>query len=465
MPWSIEEMQQALGAAIRWADMPPREGEQSLVHRVVIDSRQVKSGDVFWALPGRSHHGTDFAYDAFMRGAIGIVSDRELEPWPGGFVLGVPDSQLGLWEFTAWHREHFTGTVVAVAGSVGKTTTREMIHCALRDVFAGSRSEKNYNNHIGVPLSLLNVSPRDDFAVLEIAASAAGEIDALSRLCQPHIGVITCVGDAHLAGFGGTDEIVAAKAELPASMMPGGCAVLPGDDARIRALAAQWNLNITWFGRSAECDVAATQVSCINGLLRFRACGHSFCVAVAGRHNLDAALAAIAVAALFGRDLAEVASALADFKPIEMRCEVLQLDGFTVINDCYNSSPLATKTALALLREFGNSGRRIAVLGDMKELGADASDLHYELGQDVVTRCGANRLIACGQHGEAVVRGARRAGMPAHHAVPFADPVDSIELVKTLIKPGDVLLLKGSRALQMENIFEALADRPSSLVA
>ena len=465
MSWCVEEMQQAVGGVPRWASMPPRDGEQTLVDRIVIDSRQVAAGDAFWALPGDVHHGAEFAQEAFMRGAVGVVTDRSVEPWPGGFVLEVPDSRLGLWDFASWHRQQFTSSVVAVAGSVGKTTTREMIHCALRGVLTGTRSERNYNNHIGVPLSLLKAAPRDDYAVLEIAANAVGQIGALSQLCQPQIGVITSIGDAHLGGFGGIENIIAAKTELLAAIPSGGCAVLPGDDPRIREIAAGLDLDVSWFGRVAECDVAATHVQYCDGCLRFRACGQLFCVPVWGRHFLDAALAAIAVAVLFGRDLPAIADALAEFQPMGMRCEVLHLNDFTVINDSYNASPLATKTALALLREFGNSGHRIALLGEMTELGAAAGQLHNALGRNVVTVCGADRLLACGKYADAVVRGARSCGMPAAHAAGFANPEDSIEFVKALVKPGDVLLVKGSRTVQMEDIVAVLADGEQSLVA
>ncbi len=458
MHWCVSELQQAVGGQLRWPSMPPCDHEQSLVRRITVDSRQVERGDVFWALPGCRQHGADFAQEAFMRGAKGVVSDRTVEPWPGCFSLTVPDANIALWQFAGWHREHFSGSVVAVTGSTGKTTTREMIHCVLGRQLNGTASPKNFNNHVGVPLSLLNVAPNDNYAVLELAASAAGEIDALARLCQPQIGVITCAGDAHLGGFGSRQAIVEAKAELLAAMTSGCCAVLPGDDARLRLLAEAHDLDITWFGRSGDCDVAASHVGYRDGALRFRACGHDFRVPVWGRHHLDAALAAIAVGMLFGQPMTEIAAALAAFEAVPLRCEVLQLRGVTVINDSYNASPSAVKAALALLREFANSGRRIALLGDMLELGDEADRLHVEIGREVVTGCGADRLIACGRHAERVADGARQAGMPPEHVEALGDPMQSIERLERLIEDGDVLLVKGSRALELERIVQRVVS-------
>jgi UDP-N-acetylmuramoyl-tripeptide--D-alanyl-D-alanine ligase len=465
MHWCVSELEQAVGGQLHWPSMPPCDHEQSLVQRIVVDSRQVQRGDVLWALPGRRHHGAEFAQEAFLRGAKGVVSDRTVEPWPGCFSLSVPDANVALWHFAGWHREHFAGSVVAVTGSTGKTTTREMIHRVLGRQLKGTASQKNFNNHVGVPLSLLNVALSDHYTVLELAASAAGEIDALTRLCQPQIGVITCAGDAHLGGFGSRQAIVEAKAELLAAMPAGGCAVLPGDDARLRLLAEAHGLDVTWFGRAADCDVSASHVSYRDGVLRFRACGHEFRVPVWGRHHLDAALAAIAVGMLFGLPVTEIAAALAAFEAVPLRCEVLQLGGLTVINDSYNASPSATKAALALLREFANSGRRIALLGDMLELGDEAERLHVELGRDVVTRCGADRLIACGRHAERVADGARQAGMPPEHVEAFGDPMQSIERLERLIEGGDVLLVKGSRALEMERIVAALSGGQRPVVS
>ena len=185
MDFSVEELQRAAGGHLHWAAMPPRTGDLTAVKRVVVDSREAESGDLFWALRGRHYHGADFAHDAFLQGAVGVVSDRPIAPLPGCFHLEVENSQLALWNLAAWHRDHFSGTVVGVTGSVGKTTAREMIRTALGSTLKGLATQRNLNNHLGVPLTLLRLEPNHEFAVFELGASGPGEIDALARLSKP----------------------------------------------------------------------------------------------------------------------------------------------------------------------------------------------------------------------------------------------------------------------------------------
>jgi UDP-N-acetylmuramoyl-tripeptide--D-alanyl-D-alanine ligase len=462
---AVGELARAVGGQIQWADMPPREGAHTAVGNIVIDSRQVQPGDVFWALQGQSHHGAQFATEALMRGAVGVVTDRPVAPLPGCFSVLVPDTRTALWELAGWHRQHLEATVVAVTGSVGKTTARQMIHTVLAANRRGVASEANYNNHLGVPLSVLRVGHRDNYAVLELGASARGEIQALTELTEPDIGVVTGLGDAHLQGFGSREGIVAGKAELPRLLGSHACAILPGDDPRMRAAVGTCEAEITWFGRLGHNDVTASGVDYRHGQLRFQACDQWFEIPVWGRHHLHSALAAISVARLFGQPLSEIAEALAQFQSMPMRCEVLQLGEVIAINDTYNACPVSMKAALALLQEFGNSRRRIVAVGDMKELGDEATGLHRQLGQQVVTVGSADRLAACGEHAEHVAKGAHEAGMPVEHIATHGTATETAEFLIETLQPGDVVLAKGSRAMQMERVVQSLAQHKIAQVA
>jgi UDP-N-acetylmuramoyl-tripeptide--D-alanyl-D-alanine ligase len=331
--------------------------------------------------------------------------------------------------------------------------------------FGGCSSPKNFNNHVGVPLSMLTMDVEHDFAVLELAASAPGEIGRLAALCQPHIGVITRVGDAHLGGFGSVEAVAEAKTELLPVLPENGWAVLAGDDLGLRKLAARSRARIVWFGRSLDNDLVATNVESRDGHLSFLVDGTSMSVGVWGRHHLGPALAAVAVGRILGLSDAEIADGLAQFQPPPMRCQITKVGGATIIDDTYNASPVAMRAALELLRDFDAPGRRIVVCGDMRELGEAAGSLHRDLGDQVVTLCGADLLVACGDHAHEVVAGARAAGMPSHRALTCQRPEELLSRSEGSLLPGDVVLIKGSRAMAMERLVQAFQAREARCAA
>jgi UDP-N-acetylmuramoyl-tripeptide--D-alanyl-D-alanine ligase len=462
---TVSKLHEIVGGRLRTATLAPRHGDAALVHKIVTDSRQVEKGNVFWGLAGTRCDGATFVEDAFSRGAAGAVVGKYVQPRPGCWSLQVDDALQALHKLARWNRHRMAGRVVAVTGSVGKTTTRQMIHAVLATQLDGSASPRNFNNHVGLPLSMLAIEPRDDYAVLEMAASAAGEIGQLATLCAPHVGVITRIGDAHLGGFGSVDAVAEAKAELLAGLPADGCAVLPGDDERLRRLAARCRAKVLWVGRALDNDVVATNVRSEQGTLSFEVDGQSMSVGVWGRHHLTSALSAVAVGRVFGIDAQDIADGLAHFRPPAMRCQIHEVGGATIIDDTYNASPAAMTAALELLRDFNAPGRRIVLCGDMGELGRASGQLHEQLGREVVTVCGAELLLACGEQSHLVVAGARAAGMPRPAAVARRHVEELLEDFPVILQPGDVVLVKGSRALEMERLVNALTVEPQHCAA
>jgi UDP-N-acetylmuramoyl-tripeptide--D-alanyl-D-alanine ligase len=484
---AIGGRQAACGSA-RVADV-----EHTPLGPIVSDSRAIAPGDVFWAIQGPNHRGEEFVGEAFRRGAAGAVlpdrsADIEIEgslergcphpnPLPmgegtavskregtGPWIVRVDDTHRALKDWARYRREQFSGTAIAVTGSAGKSTTRQMIHTILQSRLRGTASPRNFNNQFGLPLSMTAIEPWHDYAVLEMGASGCGEIGAMAELARPTIGVITCVGDAHLGMFGSQRRIAQAKAELLAALPADGRAVL-GDDPWLRSVASGSQAKITWVGTGDGCDVKAVDVRNINGRLAFRVGECQFLVPVYGRHYVTAALAAVAVGQIMGFDLDAMARSLYKFRPLPMRCQVQQTDAVSIINDAYNANPTAMRAALELLREFESPGRRVVISGDMGELGDKSTTFHRRLGREVVEVAGADLLIACGQFAKHVAAGARAAGLSRTRAIACERLDEAMPHLDRALLPGDVVLVKGSRMMAMERIVEALLGEPRRRVA
>jgi UDP-N-acetylmuramoyl-tripeptide--D-alanyl-D-alanine ligase len=349
--------------------------------------------------------------------------------------------------------------VIAVAGSVGKTTTRQMIHTVLKTRLRGTATPRNLNHHVGLPLSVLQIEAGDEYAVLDLGASEPGEIARMAELCQPTVGVITHVADAHLAGFAARPKIAEVHAELLSALPLDGYAVL-GDDPWLRRVASRSKAPITWVGRGVACNLAAADVQWTQGLLSFRVADCPFSVPVWGRHHLTSALIAVAVGRILGFELEETARALEHFDSVPLPCEVSEVRGATIIHDAHNASPAAMRAALELLRDFDAAGRRIVLVGDMTDVDEGATFLHRQLGNQVVTLCGADLLIACGEHAGDVVAAARAAGMPQRHAIACRSPEETLPYLGQIILPGDAVLVKGARVSAMPCVVDALRQFP-----
>lgn len=427
--------------------------------RIVIDSREVQSGDLFWTVSGERQDGHDFVGDAFRRGAVASVVQRKRLPGQAWPLIEVPDTLRALWDFASWYRQQQQqARVIAVTGSVGKTTTREMIYAVLSTLCPGTRSPRNYNNHFGVPLSLLQIERVHEFAVVELGASQVGEIRDLAGIAAPQIGVVTAVAPSHLQSFGNVDRIAQAKGELVESLPSGGLAILNGDDGAVRQMAGSARCRVVLVGQSRANDVRAEDVCIDNHRLSFRVERQTYEVNTPARYHLTAALAAIAVGQAAGMETVQIAAGLKAFKPRSGRCRIEQIGPWTVIDDTYNANPASMQAACTVLRDWDKANKKVLVVGDMLELGDRSAQWHGHLGRTAAA-AGIDRLLAYGRQGRHVIDGARDGGMPAPFLAHCEQPDTALEILGDWLEPQDVVLVKGSRGMKMEYVVEWLRRR------
>lgn len=421
------------------------------IRHVSIDSRTIQDGDLYWALPGKNHDGHDFVDAARRRGAIGAVVARSRAAELKGSLLAVDDTLVALADFARWYRQQRETMVIGVTGSVGKTTTREMIHAVLSARHAGKRSRQNYNNEVGVPLSLLELDDGDEFGVLELGATRIGDIRDLCAMASPEAGVLTRVGPAHLETFGSLENIYRAKGELLEALPVHGFAVVPGDDEAMRAMARRARCPVIHVGERTGNAIRATKVNFVPGRLRFLVDGCEYELPAPARHYLTAALCALGVAKEIGMDDAAIADGFRNFAGAPGRCEAERVGDWTLIDDTYNANPLSMQAACLCLRDWPAGGNRLLIAGDMLELGKDAVRCHEELGA-CVADTKIDRLLAFGEQADHVAGGAMRAGMNPHAIADCHDLDALLAVLDCWLTPGDVILVKGSRGMRMERV-------------
>jgi len=448
--------------------------EQKLTD-VDIDSRLACPGSLFVALKGEREDGHDYVADAFRRGAIAAIVEKE--PDIGCWILDmrqspfqypisniqypicflVEDSLKALQQVAAYWRGKHTPRVVGVTGSIGKTTTKEMIGGVLCQRFRTLKSKGNYNSETGLPLTLLKLAPSYQRVVLEMGMYDLGEIAELAAIARPHIGVVTNVGPSHLERLGTIERIAQAKAELVEALPGDGVAILNGDDPWVRQMAAKTRAGVFHYGLDRTCDLWANQIES-QGLEGIRFCFHYGSetiyakVPMLGRHSVHTALAAAAVGLVEGQPWEEILDGLRGAAQLRL-VAVPGLRGSTILDDTYNASPASTIAALNLVEEL--DGRKIAVLGDMLELGAYEEEGHRKVGRralDVVAT-----LVTVGERGRLIAEEALAGGMEAEKVIIEEDNERAIACLREIVSPGDIILVKGSRGMNMEEIVAALA--------
>jgi len=431
--------------------------EEQAVSRVSIDSRDILPGDVFWALKGERHDGHRFASQALDAGAaMCVVERRQAQQIPGPRLI-VENTLRALADFALWYRQQRESLVIGVTGSVGKTTTREMIHAVLLAEHLGAQSQLNFNNEIGLPLSLLNIKADDEFGVFEMGAARPGDIRELCEIARPEVGVLTKIGLAHLQSFGSLENIIQAKGELLDALPAHGFAVLGGDDEHVRQLASRANCPTILVGERSGNQVRATDVETTERTLRFVVDRKRYEVPVAGRHHLTAALCALAVAREIGMDAAAIAGGLRRFVGQPGRCRVEQIGPWTVIDDTYNANPTSMQAACECLANWP-ARRRLLVVGDMLELGTSADQLHRELG-DYAARSQIHLLAAYGPQAGNIVYGAGGGGMNLCRLADCSELETMFMVLDCWLEPEDVVLVKGSRDMRMERVVDWIRQR------
>ena len=440
--------------------------------KVSIDSRTVGAGDLFIAIRGERFDGAEFAAAAIRSGAAGIVVPRGWMRGAGAegldsraVVIEVADTTRALQLLARAIRRESGTKVVAITGSAGKTTTKEVTGELLATRYRVLRNRGNFNNHIGLPLSLIDLRERPEIAVVELGMNHAGEISTLVRIAEPDVRVWTNVGDAHLGFFASVDEIADAKAEVMENAAPATVLVANGDDDRIVARSARFAGRVVTFGLERHADIrAATVVD--RGIEGMAATVETprgvveLSTPLVGRGNLANVLAAVAVAIEFQIPLDVIASRVSTLTPAAHRGEVVRLaSGVTVIDDSYNANPTATRRALDVLAA-ATATRRIAVLGEMLELGEHAVALHEEVGR-AAAGAGVDRLVTVGgDAAAAMARAAVAAGLANADVQHVGGSDEAATLVAATLRRGDVVLVKGSRGVKTDRVVERLkADR------
>ncbi len=446
MMLDLEEVSRALGA---------NAASGGAVTGWSVDTRTLAAGDLFFALRGPAHDGHCFVESAFQKGASAAVVERPFAAFPA--AIAVPDTQAALESLASWARGRWTGRMIAVTGSAGKTTTKDIIAAMLAAALSVGKTAGNLNNHVGLPLSILRLPEEARAAVIEIGMNHAGEIRRLAAIARPDIGVVTNVGLAHAEFFpDGIEGVARAKRELVESLPADGVAVLNADDARVLRFREAHPGRAITFGLDPRADVHPESVECAAGGVRLRIGGTVFQSSLAGAHNARNILAGIAVAGEFGIPPERLVEAVRDLKAGAMRGERFAHAGITILNDCYNSNPEAARSMLDVLRATP-ARRRIAVLGEMLELGRWSEPLHRDVGR-YVAQCGIDVLVGIRGAARQMVDEAVRSGLPAVAAFFYDEPEEAGAALRGIPQEGDAVLFKGSRGTHVEKALEKFLE-------
>lgn len=433
----------------------------TIITNVCTDSRSVVDGDLFAALTGEKFDGHDFIPDAFAAGASAVLTHKDIVPPIGRAVIRVQDTLTALGKLAAYYRQCFTIPFVAITGSVGKTTTKDIVYCVLSHKFEVLKTEGNYNNEIGLPLTIFKLGKSFEAAVIEMGMSGFGEISRLTSIVRPDTAIITNIGLSHIEKLGSRQNILKAKMEILEGLSKKGLLILNGDDKLLYALKGLLKHRTVFYGIEEGLDYRACNIRNLGekGSYFTLSVGnreYEIFVPAPGIHNIYNALAAFAVGIEYGIPPFEIIEGIADFKPGKMRLNITSVNGIKLINDAYNASPQSMEAAINVLCNTGTNARRVAVLGDMLELGNWAVEAHFGVGR-YAAAAGVDYIIAAGEHAEYLVRGALETGKTRDCLFTFKDVDEVNTFLKGFIKSGDVVLVKGSRGMKMEKAADFLS--------
>lgn len=431
------------------------------IQGISIDSRKIKEKDLFVALKGESFDGHDFIGKAYDAGAALVLSEKK--PMGQHPYILVKDALKALQEIARYYKNKFKIPFVAVTGSSGKTTTKDMIGAVLSEKYHVLKTEGNFNNAIGLPLTLLNLNTAHQIGIVEMGMNSLGEIARLADIVRPDIGVITNVGTAHIEGLQTRENILKAKLELFTYFNEENAAVINGDNDMLKRIKDQ-SYKIVRFGLEEDNSVKAFEIeelgeqgvafsTFLDGM------AERFMVPVPGIHNVYNALSAICVGHLLGMNAGEIREGLQNFKPSKMRMDMIRLkSGTLIINDVYNANPDSMIAAINVLSSIKNDGRSVCILGNMLELGDIVEKAHINVGS-YAAGSGVDILITIGDTAAYMAKGAASAGMEEKKIFSFASNQEANEHLLDILIPGDVVLVKGSRGMKMEDVVDFLRER------
>ncbi len=436
---------------------------EPVVSRISTDSRTLQPGDLFVALRGENFDGHRFVSMAEERGGVGAIVENAWtgKPSPSFQIMRVKDTLATYQKIAAGYRQSLSLKVIAITGSNGKTTTKDFVAAALGHRFRVTKTEGNFNNHVGLPRTILEATSKDEIGVWEIGMNHPGEIAALAKIAAPDVGIITNIGVAHIEFMGSRDAIALEKGALAEALGPQGTLILNADDPFSESIAKRTRAK-TIFAGTKEGSVCATDLSqsasgseftILEGAHRCRAK-----LPVPGLHMIQNALLAVAAGRVFGLSIEDCAAGLASAPLTKARLQIKTIRGVQFIDDSYNANPESMRAALATLAELETDGRRIAVLGEMAELGTESERGHREVGEAAAS-LKIDELIAIGKTASVIADAAQKAGLEKSRTVASAD--EAAEILAEETSPNDLVLIKGSRAARTERVMEEFAKRQS----
>ena len=452
-PLSISEVSRAVGGRL----LPGSAPTDAPILAVCRDTKEMKASSLFVAIKGERFDSHDFLDAAAAGGAVAAIVEREpLRPVAGLQLILVPNTRLALGRLGNYVRKTLRAKVVAVAGSNGKTSTKHLIDAALRGTLRGTISPKSFNNDIGVPATILEAEQSDDYLILEVGTNHPGELRPLSEMAEPDVAVITNIGAEHLEGFGDLEGVCREEASVTAGLRRDGTLIVNGDDRALVDAVRQFPGTTITFGFHTTNDLFAADVRCEeNGTSFALNGGREVFVPMLGRHAASNALAAIAVGRILGVADDSIIASLAKSDEADMRLQLRKANGLTILNDAYNANPNSMMAALDTAASLPHAGRRIAVLGDMLELGPSSERYHREIGA-AAAQCGFELLACVGPDSRWLAEGAEDAGMPRQSVHRFDNSKAAAERAPALVRKGDLVLIKASRGIELENVAKAL---------
>ncbi|MCI0500044.1 MAG: UDP-N-acetylmuramoyl-tripeptide--D-alanyl-D-alanine ligase [Planctomycetales bacterium] len=429
---------------------------------VSIDSRTVEPGQAFFAIRGENFDGHEYAVSAIEKGAACVVVERPvaLPPKYDTPVIGVDNTIAALGRLATWYRSQLGATVIAITGSVGKTTTRNLLCQVLSRFYKCRQAQKSFNNHIGVPLTILSAQMDDDILLLELGSNHPGEIAVLTRMVCPDVAVITLVSPAHLEGFGTLDAILKEKASIAWGVKSKGMLYINGDQPQlVEYIKKTYARRVTTFGTSPNCDVIGADLRTEGSAGWLSIEGRRISVPLAGRANLMNVLTVWSICRDLKITLSDFAEAIQSIKPIAMRLQMHAIGRLTVLDDCYNANPVSMANALSCLHSIGirSGGRTVFAAGCMGELGEQSKQLHQELGANAVAE-GVQVILAAGLFAQDILSGAKQAGLPEDRMQAFENTGQLCDNLHKWLRPDDIILVKGSRSAGMEKAIIRLRE-------